>query len=141
MPDELFQDVILRHYRQPSGRGRLREPTRTASQYNPLCGDEITVDLRLIDGLIEDIRFESEGCSICQASASIMVERVKGQTVESVGNLIVLTKALVAGDAAAEGDLSALGALRKHPGRQKCGLLAWEALEAALQDAPIVEAP
>ncbi|NUL81239.1 MAG: SUF system NifU family Fe-S cluster assembly protein [Armatimonadetes bacterium] len=141
MPDELFQDVILRHYRQPSGRGRLREPTHTASQFNPLCGDEITIDLRLMDGSIEDIRFESEGCSICQASASIMVERVKGQTVEVAEGLIALTKKLVIGDAEAEGDLSALGALRKHPGRQKCGLMAWEALEAALQGAPNVEAP
>src|SRR5688572_26816674 len=79
--DELYRELILDHYRHPHNRGALARPTSKAEGYNPLCGDEINVELQLDGGVIKDVAFSGRGCSISQASGSMMTDAVKGRTV------------------------------------------------------------
>ncbi len=139
MLDELYQEIILDHYRHPRGRGELEPPKITQEGFNPSCGDEVIIDLRVEDGRISDIRFHGRGCSISQASASMLVEAVKGKTLEEAHQLIEQTLALVKGeveaDYAVHGDLVALAGVRNFPVRVKCATLAWHTLEEALKQA------
>lgn len=137
MLDELYQQVIMDHYRQPRGRGHLPEPTITQEGYHPLCGDEITLDLCVEDDTITDIKFRGRGCSISQASASIMVEKLKGKALTEACDAIREVYALLKGDIEPDletmGDISALSGVRKFPVRVKCATLAWHTLEEALK--------
>ena len=136
--DELYREIILDHYKQPRNRGELDPRTTRAEGNNPLCGDEIQVDVRLTDGELEDLAFQGRGCSISQASASMMTEAVKAHPVEDVRRLIDSFKAMMHGqevDLDELGDLEALEGVQKFPVRIKCALLAWTALEEALKEA------
>lgn len=137
MLDELYQEIILDHYRQPRGRGELEPPKITQEGFNPSCGDEVIIDLRIEDGRISDVRFHGRGCSISQASASMMTEAVKGKTLEEAHALIRQATALVKGELDGEmdtlGDIVALAGVRNFPVRVKCATLAWHTLEEALK--------
>ncbi|HLY65389.1 MAG TPA: SUF system NifU family Fe-S cluster assembly protein [Chloroflexota bacterium] len=136
--DDLYREIILDHYKQPRNRGELEPHTVRAEGNNPLCGDEIQVDIRLKDGELQDLAFQGRGCSISQASASMMTEAVKTKPVAEVQELIDTFKGMMHGedvDLEALGDLEALEGVQKFPVRIKCALLAWTTLEEALKEA------
>ena len=135
--DDLYRDVILDHYSHPRNKGTLEGATVTREGANPLCGDEIRLSLVVRDGVVQDVRFDGKGCSISQASASMMTERIKGRDVQEAGRLIAAFKAMMRGEAAGEemGDLEALQGVRKFPVRVKCATLGWLTLEGALEEA------
>ncbi|MCS7208882.1 MAG: SUF system NifU family Fe-S cluster assembly protein [Fimbriimonadales bacterium] len=139
MLNELYQEIILDHYRHPRSWGELEPPKITQEGFNPSCGDEVILDLRLDDGRIEDIRFHGRGCSISQASASMLAESVKGKTLEEARALIqqvlALVKGEIEGDPETLGDIVALAGVRNFPVRVKCATLAWHTLEEALKHA------
>jgi nitrogen fixation NifU-like protein len=139
MIDELYQEIILDHYRHPRGRGTLEEPKIHQEGANPLCGDEVIIELRIADGRIGDIRFSGRGCSISQASASMLVEAVQGKTLPEVHALIQKVYAMIRGESHPDpeemGDLSALAGVRRFPVRVKCATLPWHTLEEALKTA------
>ena len=140
--DGLFGQMIMDHYRTPRNRDPLSAPTLTAYELNPFCGDLIDLQLRLDDsGTVDGVYANSEGCSIIQASASMMSEAVKGRTAEEMADLSIRFKAFLrdrGGDATSDpplelGDLGALGVVRQYPVRIKCALLPWTALEQAVR--------
>ncbi len=131
---QLYQEVILDHYRRPRNKGPIAEPTHTITMNNPLCGDVIELLLDVRGGRIREASFEGRGCSISQASASMMTERLKGLTPRQGLALAATFTRMLHGDAeAAEdpslGDLRALQGVSKFPVRVKCALLAWNCLE------------
>ena len=140
--DGLYGQMIMDHYRAPRNRDPLSAPTLAAYELNPFCGDLIDLQL-LLDhrGTVDDVYANSEGCSIIQASASMMSEAVKGKTAEEMADLSTRFKAFLrdrAGDTTSEppqelGDLGALGVVRQYPVRIKCALLPWTALEQAIR--------
>jgi len=139
---ELYRDVILDHNRQPRNFGRLESvgaggDVRHADGHNPLCGDRLSVYIRMNGERVEDIRFEGSGCAISTASASLMTEAVKGKERSAVTRLFeqvhtLLTRHDVPADAAL-GKLAALGGVREFPARVKCATLSWHTLNAALE--------
>lgn len=135
--DELYREIILDHYRSPRNRGSLAQPTVTGEGDNPLCGDEVELGLEIRDGQIVDVRFQGTGCSISQASASMMTAAIKGLSLEEAEALFEAFKGVMYGadevDAEALGDLEALQGVRKFPVRVKCATLAWNTLEEALE--------
>lgn len=133
---ELYQETIFDHYRQPRNFGRLESANRRAEGYNPLCGDKVTLYLRVEDGVIRDARFEGFGCAISTASASLMTESLKGKREEDVQHLLAKFHDLVTGIATAEdlGKLTVLAGVREFPQRVKCATLAWHTMEAALKN-------
>lgn len=135
---ELYQEVILDHNRKPRNYRRLVDANRSADGYNPLCGDQLTVYLKLEDGVISDVGFQGSGCAISKASASIMTTTVKGKTPEEAGRLFGTFHRLVTDDTAgpdldAVGRLAVFAGVREFPARVKCATLAWHTLRAALE--------
>ena len=134
----LYQEVILDHYRRPRNRGTVPEPTGTASLRNPLCGDEVDVQVSVQDGKVTDVKFGGRGCSISQASASMMTELVKGRTPDEVHALGERFAAMIRGNAEAAkdqalGQARALSGVSRFPTRVRCALIAWEAMERAVR--------
>jgi nitrogen fixation NifU-like protein len=134
---DLYRDVILDHNKKPRNFGKLEDATTQADGHNPLCGDRLTVSLKLSGDRIEDIRFEGKGCAISTASASLMTEAVKGKDRSAVGELFEKVHSLLTRqDAEAPSDLGKLAALsgvREFPARVKCASLCWHTLNAALE--------
>ncbi len=131
---QLYQEVILDHYRKPRNKGVIESSTHDITLNNPLCGDVVELQLDVRDGRIVDAAFEGSGCSISQASASMMTERLKGRPVEAAISLDATFTRMLHGDKAAAddedlGDLRALAGVSKFPVRIKCALLAWNCLE------------
>lgn len=136
--ERLYQEVLLAHYRHPRRRGTLATPTGRAHVANPSCGDEVIVEVRTEGDRLAEIRFGGYGCSISQASASMMADRLEGRTRAGAEALYHRVLALVHGDPEAArdpalGDLRALAGVAKFPARVRCALLAWEALAHALR--------
>ena len=135
---DLYRDVILDHNRQPRNFGRLEPADGQADGFNPLCGDRLSVFVRLNGDRIEDLRFEGKGCAISTASASLMTEAVKGQSRAAVEALYQRVHALLtqrdAPPAQDLGKLAALSGVREFPARVKCASLCWHTLNAALHD-------
>ncbi|MEE9284873.1 MAG: SUF system NifU family Fe-S cluster assembly protein [Dehalococcoidia bacterium] len=135
--DDLYREVILDHYRNPRHRGSLPSPTISREGYNPLCGDEVTLDVTVRDNLVEEVAFRGSGCSISQSSASMMVEAITGKTVQQAESLFKGFTAMMQGSEAVDpellGDLEALEGVRKFPVRVKCATLAWHTLREALE--------
>ena len=136
----LYQDIILDHYRRPRNKGKLEHASVTVPMRNPLCGDEITLELEMNGDEISDVRFTGSGCSISQASTSMMTEIVKGKHASEIGRIGERFRAMVMGDAEAAGDVTlgrarALAGVARFPARVKCALLAWNALERGLVEA------
>jgi nitrogen fixation NifU-like protein len=134
--DDLYQDLVLEHKRSPRHFVALDAPTHEARGRNPLCGDDIRVQLRVEDGRVEDIGFQGQGCAICIASASMMSEAVAGQDEATVRALQERFRAVLTGRAEPEeaplGKLVSLAGVRRYPNRIKCALLGWHALMHAL---------
>jgi len=150
---DLYREIILDHYRAPRNRGELPvPPAQKYEGFNPLCGDEVVLWLEVEDGIVTDVRTGGQGCSISQASTSMMSAAIKGKPVDEVRSLIRAFKALMSihesklegdGDGAdlqAElegvrlGDLEALQGVVKFPVRIKCATLAWNTLQQGLDD-------
>jgi nitrogen fixation NifU-like protein len=136
---ELYREVILDHNRRPRNFGELADADRVIEGVNPLCGDKLTLYVKLKDGTVTDIKFKGSGCAISVASSSLMTERVKGATVDATMQLFGTVHDMLTGAAQPvpeelEGldKLAALGGVRDYPTRVKCASLAWHALRAAL---------
>lgn len=135
--DQLYREVILDHYSHPRNKGVVEPADVSQEGANPLCGDEIRVTLRVRDGIVEDVRFDGKGCSISQASASMMTEQVKGRRTEEALRLIGAFKSMMHDGTVPPdglGDLEALQGVRKFPVRVKCATLSWVTLELALEE-------
>ncbi len=152
--EDLYREIILDHYRAPRNRGELPVPPASKVEgFNPLCGDEVVLYLDVDDGVVRDVRTSGQGCSISQASTSMMSAAVKGQPIEDARHLIRAFKSLMSiheskldgevdgdGDAASVldgvklGDLEALQGVVKFPVRIKCATLAWNTLEQGLDE-------
>lgn len=139
---ELYQEIIIDHNRNPRNFREMDHPTVKAKGYNPLCGDKLTVYLLLADGIVEDISFIGCGCAISQASASLMTDALKGQTIEKAHALFEQFHHMVTSDVDVQAmnvdKLSVLAGVRAFPARVKCATLAWHALEAALKKESLV---
>ncbi len=146
--EDLYREVILDHYRNPRRRGSLSHPDAHAEGQNPLCGDEISIDVALVGDRVADVRILGRGCSISQASASMMAEAVAGKTLAEIAELAHRFKVMMdieEGDAgineerpgAALGDLEALRGVRRFPVRIKCADLPWATLAEALASLPV----
>jgi nitrogen fixation NifU-like protein len=137
--DSLFQELIIEHYKRPRNKGELADANRRVHMNNPTCGDEVWLQLRLEGDVVADVRFVGEGCSISQASISMMTVLLKGRTREEAERLMERFTAMMHGDEEAArdralGDLRALAGVSRFPVRVKCALLGWNALEAALAE-------
>jgi nitrogen fixation NifU-like protein len=134
---DLYRDVILDHNRQPRNFGRLESADAQAEGHNPLCGDRLSVFLRLDGDHVQDVRFEGKGCAISTASASLMTEAVKGKSRSQIGELFNKIHALLTRQDAVPGSdlgkLAALSGVREFPARVKCASLCWHTLNAALE--------
>jgi nitrogen fixation NifU-like protein len=119
--DDLYRDYILEHYRRPHNFGVLEGPTATFEGSNPLCGDRITMQMTVRDGIVEEIGFTGRGCAISQASASLLTDEVKGKPVEQVAEL-------------AASDLLDLLGIEISPARLKCAMLSYDSLQHLLDD-------
>ncbi|MBK6662564.1 MAG: SUF system NifU family Fe-S cluster assembly protein [Thermoflexaceae bacterium] len=136
--DDLYREVIIDHFRKPRNRGTLPAPTQHAEGMNPVCGDEIMLDLDVASGTITALAFTGQGCSISQSSASMMTERVAGRTISEAEQIADAVSAMLVdgADPAAEiGHLEALQGVAKFPVRVKCALLAWKVLREGLDQA------
>ena len=154
--EDLYREIILDHYRAPRNRGELPvPPAHRVEGFNPLCGDEVVLYLEVADGVITDVKIEGQGCSISQASTSMMSAAVKGKSVADARTLTRAFKALmsiheskIGGDGEADevdtaadelagvrlGDLEALQGVVKFPVRIKCATLAWNTLTQGLDE-------
>jgi len=143
--NDLYRDVILDHNRRPRNFGGLEPADASVEGFNPMCGDRLTVRLRLEDDKISDIRFEGQGCAISTASASLMTEAVKGKTRAAALELFDRVHQLLTDDAAPPADelgkLAALSGVREYPARVKCASLCWHTLASALRAANLRELP
>ncbi len=133
----LYQELILEHYRRPRNKGKLTDHTTAAHVANPVCGDEVTIQIRLDGERIEKIAFDGQGCSISQASVSMMTDLVKGSERSEAIRLADLFTDMMHGSVGASsdrslGDLRALQGVSKFPVRIRCALLAFDALREAL---------
>jgi nitrogen fixation protein NifU and related proteins len=132
--DDLYREVILDHYRSPRNKEPLEGAQIDVHRHNPLCGDDLTVRIVLgPDGKAEKVAFEGQGCSISQASASMMTEAVTGKTKEEIEDILLRFRRMMSGDDSMSddelGDLIALKGVVKYPVRIKCAVLAWDALQ------------
>ena len=135
--DDLYREVILDHYSRPRNKGTIDDPDIKVEGANPLCGDELSIHVKLMQGKITDVKFVGRGCSISQASASMMTEQIKGKTLNEAKELIGQFKSMMHGHPANEdelGDLMALQGVRKFPVRIKCATLSWVALEQGVDE-------
>ncbi len=137
---ELYQQVILDHNKKPRNFRKLPSANHTAEGYNPLCGDQLTVYLRLQDDAVQEISFEGSGCAISKAAASMMTQAIKGKTREEAEVLFDEFHRMVKGELEAEttpnhlGNLKIFEGVRDFPVRVKCATLSWHTLHAALND-------
>jgi nitrogen fixation NifU-like protein len=133
----LYQEMILDHYRRPRNKGVLENADASVEMKNPLCGDEIGLQVSFDGNGVGDLKFSGRGCSISLASASMMTQLVKGKSAGEIDTLRTRFRELLLGDTTAANDaqlgsLRALSGVARFPARVKCALLAWNALESAL---------
>ena len=135
---DLYQEIILDHYKKPRNCAALEAANRHADGHNPLCGDRIQLFVQVEDGIVRDIAFQGAGCAISTASASMMTEAVKGKPLADVEKLFQGFHHLVTGQGEESGEdlgkLEALQGVREIPVRVKCATLAWHTLQAALKN-------
>jgi nitrogen fixation NifU-like protein len=137
--DDLYRDIIIDHYRNPRHKGHLESPTATHEGLNPLCGDEVTIEVTVKDGKLAEIAYSGSGCSISQSSASMMTEAAAGKNLPEIKALIEEFTGMMRSteeiDSDTLGDLESLSGVRKFPVRIKCATLAWHTLDEALKEA------
>ena len=135
---DLYQEVILDHNRRPRNWGALPDATRTAEGYNPLCGDRLTLHVKIEGDRLTGVSFQGSGCAISKASASLMTDAVKGRTLGEALDLFDRVHAMLTTpvdrpvDEAAVGKLAVLSGVREFPTRVKCASLAWHTLKSAI---------
>ena len=139
--DDMYRDIVLDHHQSPRNSEPLESPDAEGEAINPFCGDEVRIQLSVADGVIDDVSISGVGCSISQASASLMGAAVIGKSMADVLATVEAFRAQMEGrsvdGAAAEiglGDLVALEGVKRYPVRIKCSLLGWTALEDALKE-------
>jgi nitrogen fixation NifU-like protein len=136
MLEELYQEIILDHYRRPRNKGKTEPVDLLARDSNPLCGDEIEITVRMVDGKIAELKFDGHGCSISQASASIMTQKLAGKTPAEaqafIESFLKMMRAEVPFGGRELGDLKALEGVLKFPVRVKCATLSWNTAHKAL---------
>ena len=146
--DDLYKEIILDHYRSPRNQGELEPPAHRCEGFNPLCGDEVIVFVSLIDQKIEEIKIGGQGCSISQASASMMTEIIKGKSSSEAEEIILAFKEMMdiyeselsgeetdgTSSSVDLGDLEALQGVVKYPVRIKCATLAWNTLTQSINE-------
>jgi nitrogen fixation protein NifU and related proteins len=132
---DLYQEIILDHYKKPRNAGLIEQPSCSATGDNPLCGDKIAVTVKMKDETLEDIRWKGAGCAISTASASLMSEAVKGKSKAEIGSLFDKFHAMVTGTGPSDGldKLEVFSGVSEFPVRVKCASLAWHTLKAALE--------
>ncbi len=139
-PQELYQELILDHYRRPRNHRRLEHADRLAEGNNPLCGDHVTVFVKLEGDVVKEVTFEGGGCAISTASASLMTETLKGKTLAEAKAIFRRFHSLLTGQAQEAnagprlGKLAVFSGVCQYPARVKCATLAWHTLDAALGD-------
>ena len=136
---DLYQEVILDHNRSPRNFGRLEDADLQADGHNPLCGDRLSITVKLAGDRVTDLRFEGSGCAISKASASLMTEKVKGRTLDELRGIFdrfhrLVTDRTAPADDAGLGKLAVFAGVRDYPARVKCAILAWHTLRAAVDD-------
>lgn len=135
--DDLYQDLILDHYRRKRGEGSLDNPTVSVDQNNPLCGDEVHLELGIVDGRVAEVAHTGDGCSISQASISMMSEALTGRTLEEALGVVEHFRLVMHGSEPGDedrlGDAIALEGVARYPVRVKCALLGWMAAKDAIQ--------
>ena len=131
--DDLYREVILDHYRAPRNKRHVDGAPIDVHRNNPLCGDDLTVNVVVKDGIATDAAFDGQGCSISQASASMLTEQIIGKKVSEIETLLLDFRKMMAGEEGPTdeqlGDLVALKGVVKYPVRIKCAVLAWDALQ------------
>lgn len=136
--DELYREVILDHFKNPTHRGQLSEAQIKVEGNNPLCGDELEFHMRLNDGRIECVRFQGKGCAISQAASSMLATQLEGKTFDAARQVIDAMKGLMQGrepeTSVDLGDLESLAGVRKFPVRVKCAALSWNVVEQGLKE-------
>jgi nitrogen fixation NifU-like protein len=142
--DELYQEILLQHSRRPRNHGPLENPTHRADGHNALCGDELSVELRIVDDKLEAVRFQASACAICTASGSLMTGAVTGlKTDEATALAADFRKLATTGEVAPAIEsltaLRALGAVHRFPQRVKCATLAWETFSAAIREGAVTQ--
>ena len=139
--NDLYQDIILDHSKNPRNSGYLEGATHSARENNPLCGDRVSVYLTVQNTEITDLAFEARGCAISVASASMMGQMMKGKSVAEAQNLFKQFIALINGSDVAEGvelkELQSLSGVKQFPTRVKCATLSWHAFQHALESGGI----
>ena len=132
---DLYQEIILDHYKKPRNAGLIEQPSCSATGDNPLCGDKIAVTVKMKGDTLEDIRWKGAGCAISTASASLMSEAVKGKSKADIGSLFDRFHAMVTGTGPSDGldKLEVFSGVSEFPVRVKCASLAWHTLKAALE--------
>jgi nitrogen fixation NifU-like protein len=136
---DLYQEVILDHNKKPRNFGKVEGANRSAKGHNPLCGDQITLTLKVEGDRIEEIAFEGQGCAISKASASLMTSAVKGKSRSEARAMFDAFRKMVTGDPPSEEERRAMGKLEvfsgvsEFPARVKCAILAWHTLRGALE--------
>ncbi len=132
---ELYTQVIMDHYQHPRNRGELKDADLKGHLFNPLCGDEVTVYATFDGDRVADVKFEGRGCSISQASASMMTERLMSKSREEAEKEIQSFKAMMVGEEEfpETEDLAALKGVIQYPSRVKCATLAWTAFQQELE--------
>ena len=135
--NDLYQEILLEHNSKPRNFKSLEDANQISEGYNPLCGDQITLALKVVDGVIDDVGFQGSGCAISRASASMMTQSIKGQSVEyaehifdAFHNMIIEPEGEI--DLDLLGDLETLSGVNEYPTRIKCAILAWHTMKAAL---------
>ncbi|EXX91576.1 nitrogen fixation protein NifU [Paenibacillus darwinianus] len=129
--DDLYRRVIMDHYKNPRNRGTMDEGSVTVNLNNPTCGDRISLQLQVEDGIVKQARYTGEGCSISMSSASMMTDAVKGRTIDEALAMADKFSSLMKGepvDFEEYEDIEALSGVGKFPARIKCATLAWNAL-------------
>jgi len=134
---DLYQEILLEHNSKPRNFRKVEEANQTSEGYNPLCGDQITLYLKVVDGVIDDVGFQGTGCAISRASASMMTQSIKGQSVEKAHQIFdafhyMITEPGGDLDYQTLGDLETLSGVNEYPTRIKCAVLAWHTMKAAL---------
>ncbi len=134
---DLYQEILLEHNSKPRNFRKVDDASATAEGYNPLCGDQITLYLKIVEGVVEDVGFQGVGCAISRASASMMTQSIKGKSLDDASVIFeafhdMLTHPDSEPDFDTLGDLETLAGVNEYPTRIKCAILAWHTMRSAL---------
>lgn len=136
--DQLYRQVIMDHYKNPRNKGSLEDGALTIDMNNPTCGDRIHLTIQVEDGVVQNAKFDGEGCSISMSSASMMTQAIKGRNIDEALKLSKIFSDMMLGkeydDSIDLGDIESLNGVSKFPARIKCATLAWKAMEKGVSE-------